>query len=115
MTMNVQLIMQNNLPAFAVIPYADYQRLIKQSEDKHHNDNLTIPNEVVNMFFNEKCSLIKAWRVYLGKTQKEIAAFLGIGQSACAQIEKSRRCQKATLEKVAVALGIEPGQLTLED
>ena len=115
MAMNVQIITQNNLPAFAVIPYADYQRLIQQSEDKKYNDNLTIPNEVVNMYFNEKCSLIKAWRMYLGKTQKEIAEALGIGQSAFAQIEKSKKCQKATLEKVAVALGVDPGQLTLDD
>lgn len=115
MAINVQIITQNNLPAFAVIPFADYQRLIKQSEEKKYDDNLTIPNDVVNMYFSEKCSLIKAWRIYLKKTQREVAEALGIGQSAFAQIEKSKKCQKATFSKVAVALGVEPGQLTLDD
>ncbi len=53
--------------------------------------------------------------MYLKKTQKEVAEALGIGQSAFAQIEKSKKCQKATFEKVAAVLGVEPGQLTLED
>ncbi len=112
--MSVQIIVHNNVPAFAVIPYDEYMKLLKAAP-KNATDDLLIPNEVVGMMIEQKCSLIKAWRTHLGKTQKEVAEALGIGQSAFAQIEKSKSNQRTTLEKVAKVFGIEPEQLSLED
>ncbi|WP_420883223.1 helix-turn-helix domain-containing protein [Victivallis vadensis] len=58
---------------------------------------------------------MKAWRVYLKKTQKEVAEALGITQGAYSQIENAESNQKGTLEKVGRVLGLEVGQLTLDD
>ncbi|MBQ2335118.1 MAG: helix-turn-helix transcriptional regulator [Victivallales bacterium] len=44
-------------------------------------------------------SLIKAWRIYRGKTQSELAAAMGITQGAFSQIEKSARNQTETLRR----------------
>ena len=113
--MNVQILSHNNQPTFVVIPYADYQKMLKQINRVKEHDEMTIPNDVVSMYFNDHYSLIKAWRIYLKKTPKEVAEALGIGQPAYSQIEKSKKCQRATLEKIAAVFGVEAGQLTLED
>lgn len=52
-------------------------------------------------------SAIKAWRECLRLTRAELAARLGITQAAFAQMESARRPRKATLQKVAEALGLE--------
>ena len=44
-------------------------------------------------------------------TQAELAARLGISQSAYAQQESSERLRKSSLERIAAALGITPEQL----
>lgn len=112
---NVQIITNKGKPAFAVIPYEDYQKLIKNASDDaiKEDENALVPNEVVNMIFDDGFSSIKAWRIHLKKTQKEIAAMIGIGQSAFAQIEKSKNPQKETIKKVAEALGIKPAQMII--
>ena len=76
---------------------------------------MTFPQAVIDYKYDNNCSFIKAWRVYLKKTQKEVAASLGITQGAYSQIENAESNQKSTLEKVSKALGLEIGQLTLVD
>jgi len=112
---NVQIITSKGKPAFAVIPYEDYEKLIKSfvNVENNEDDNALVPNEVVNMIFEDGYNIIKAWRVYLKKTQSEIADIIGIGQSAFAQIEKSKNPQKDTIKKVAYALGINPAQMMI--
>ena len=82
---------------------------------KLKHDEMIIHNDVVNMYFNDHYSLIKAWRIYLKKTQKEVAEAMVITQGAYSQIENAETNQKSTLEKVGRVLGLEVGQLTLED
>ena len=114
--MNVQVIMQDDRPAFAVIPFAQYEQLLKRAgKAEKQADKLTFPQAVIDYKYDNDCSFIKAWRVYLKKTQKEVAAILGITQSAYSQIENAENNQKSTLEKVSKALGLEVGQLTLGD
>lgn len=103
-TNNVQVIEQNGNPAFAVIPWADYQSLISKKE-------VWFPNEVVKANIRGD-SLIKAWREYKGLTQKELAKKAGIKQPALARMEKpGANPRTSSLSKLAVALGVSIEQL----
>lgn len=70
-----------------------------------------VPNEVVNLSFDRGVSAMAAWREHLGLTQVEAAARIGITQAAYAQMERVKQPRKATLDKVASALGLEVEQL----
>lgn len=116
MVMNVQIITQDNRPAFAVIPFTQYEQLLKRAEvAENKEERLSFPQAVIDYKYDNDCSFIKAWRVYLKKTQKEVAEALGITQGAYSQIENAESNQKGTLEKVGRVLGLEVGQLTLDD
>ena len=110
---SVQIIEQNGQPLFAVIPYADYLLAFNPPVVKKVRipQGDSIPNEVVNLMFNQKMTLARAWREYLGLTQDEVAAKMGMTQSALAQIESSAKPRKATRQKLAEALGINIEQL----
>lgn len=55
---------------------------------------------------------IKAARMKAGLTQKELGAKLGVSESFIAQYETDKRNPKIeTLEKIACALGVHPGEL----
>jgi transcriptional regulator with XRE-family HTH domain len=71
----------------------------------------SVPHEVVNLSFERGVSAMAAWREHLGLTQAEVAARIGITQAAYAQRERVKQPRKATLEKVASALGLEAEQL----
>ena len=70
-----------------------------------------IPWEVVKRSIGEEVSMIKAWREYLNLSQEEVAARMGVSQASLSQTEAAKRPRKATLEKVAKALGITLEQL----
>lgn len=90
-------------PAFVVIPYEEYV-------SSHMQDKSLIPHDVVSRTV-DGATPVRAWREHLGLTQAEVAARLGISQPAYAQQENSQRLRKATCEKIAAALGIDPRQL----
>ncbi len=92
---------RNGKPAFAVIPYAQFQRLRRAPARG------AVPNEVVNLAYERGASPMAAWREHLGLTQAEVAARIGITQAAYAQMERVKQPRKTTLEKVAHALGLE--------
>lgn len=99
-----QTIMENGKPAFAVVKYDDFMRLIHSSP--------TIPHEVVGMEIMQGYSLPRAWREYLDLTQEEVAKRMGITQAALSQIEQpGKKLRRATLEKLAEALDLHPEQL----
>lgn len=101
---NYQTIMQNGKPAFAVVPYYDFVKLISPEP--------TIPHEVVGMVVKNGYSLLRAWREHLGITQDTMAKRLDIKQSAVSQQEASdKKHRQATLEKWAKALGVVVEQL----
>lgn len=116
MITNVQIINENNRPAFAVIPIAEFEKIQRRlAIAEKQDEKFSFPLEVAEMNTLRGYSLIKAWRIYRKKTQKELADQLGITQSAFSQIEKSEAPHAETLRKVAAVLDVEPGQLTLED
>ena len=103
-----QIIEQDGKPAFVVIPYLDWVSINKQAV----TDEL-IPHSIISRIVKEQITPLKAWREHLGHTQADLAAKLNITQSAYAQIEASRRPQKATKRKIADALGISLEQLDI--
>ena len=103
---DVQIIEKDGKPAFAVIPYEEYLRLLPKDEDE------TVPHEVVGLVIKKGMNLVKAWRTHLGLTQREVAKRAGISQAALSQMEKStNELRTATLEKLARAMGISAEQL----
>lgn len=101
---NYQTIMDHGRPAFAVVPYQDFMRLISPTP--------TIPHEVVGMVVKNKFSLFRAWREHLGVTQEEMARRLNIKQAAISQQEAPGKTPRiATVAKWAAALEITVEQL----
>jgi DNA-binding XRE family transcriptional regulator len=106
-TNNVQVIRQNGIPAFAVIPYDDYLAMLPESIEPD-----SVPRDVAEKAILEDMPLIKAWRLYLGMTQKEVAKKADITQAALSQMERAENTNRtATLEKLALALGVSVGQV----
>lgn len=106
---NIQIIKDTGgKPAFVVIPYSDYTRLLDQPDIDLAN---AVPSEVVNLIFDQGYTPMRAWREYLDLTQEEVAAKAGITQAAYSAFERSERPRKATRQKVAQALGITFEQL----
>ena len=75
-----------------------------------------IPQAVVDLMFENDYNLIKAWRLYRGLTQAQLAEKAGLKQSAIARLESNAHVPTfATREKLAKAMEIHPQQLTLEE
>ena len=89
-----------------VIPYDQFRRM---NGGFTHG---TVPNEVVSLSFERGVSATAAWREHFGLTQAEVAGRIGIAQAAYAQMERVKLARKATLEKVAAALGLETEHLS---
>jgi len=107
---NVQIINQDGHPAFAVIPYEEYVRTFRKTPRIPESGN--IPNDVVWFSIDKGYTLARAWREYLGLTQKEVASRMGISQAALSQMESGdKKLRKASLEKLAGALGVTIEQL----
>ena len=107
---DIQTIMQDGKPAFVVIPFDDYVRLFPKAPRVPEGD--AIPHEVVGLTIKKRYTLVRAWREYLGLTQKEVAKRMGITQVALSQMEAGeKRLRKVTLEKLATAMGIGIEQL----
>lgn len=102
--------MQGGKPAFVVIPYEEYIAIFPQGPRIPVGGN--IPHEVIGLVVKRDFSLVRAWREYLGLTQKEVAKRMGITQAALSQIEEpGKRPRKVTLEKIAAALGLTVDQV----
>jgi len=91
-------------PAFVVVPYTEFRRMAGGFTPG------TVPHAVVSAEV-DGASATKAWREHLRLTQAEVAARMGVTQAAFAQMEGAKRPRKATLQKVADAMGIELDQL----
>ena len=71
-----------------------------------------VPHEVVGLHIELDIPYLRAWREYLGLTQAEVAERAEITQAALSQMESGEaKLRKATREKLAQAMGLNPGQL----
>lgn len=101
-----QIITQGGKPAFAVIPWDEYQRLTGKEEA-----DVWFPNDVVKANSRGE-SLIKAWREHFGLTQEELAVKAGMKQSALVRLERpAANPRRSTLERLAMAMNITVEQL----
>ena len=106
-----QIIYQNGNPAFAVIPWDEYQRLIKGQEDAEATD-VRYPNNVVEADKIQEKNSIKAWREYFNLTRQELAERTGLTRFAITRMEESdTSARTATLKKIASAMNISVEQL----
>ena len=106
-----QIIEQNGHPAFAVIPWKEYQKLVSHTQPEE--SDTWLPHEVVRAVAIDDLSLIRAWREHLGMTQTELAEKSGMSQPALARLEKTDANPRvATLKKLAEAMNISPEQLS---
>ena len=107
-----KILAYNGKPAFAVIPYAEYTKLMKHAGSRS-DEEVTLPHEVVKMSTLGGMSLVRAWREYLGLTQEEVARRMGITQPAYAKIESGKTQPRiSTYKRLAKAMGVEWEQLT---
>lgn len=82
---------------YVVIPYSDYFRMrlaLLEYDDEDESDwedipyesdiydDVMLPGEVCDVMHKENVSLQAAWRILRGLSQQEVAAKLGISQSA---------------------------------
>jgi DNA-binding XRE family transcriptional regulator len=102
---DIQIIHDSNgAPAFVVLPYADWLA----GRDRQES---LVPNEVVNLTFDNDWTPMRAWREHLGLTQAEVASRANMTQGAYAQMEKSAKPRRASLKKIAKAMGLTVEQL----
>ena len=98
----------NGQPSHVLVPIEDFDALMKKSVADGHT---FVPLDVGEAVLDGDTPL-KAWRNHKRLTQAEMGGRMGVTRSSYAQMEKSERPQKATLEKAAAALGIALPQLT---
>ena len=95
----------NGKPAFVVLPYAQFVK-------KYQQAHALVPNEVVNLAFDNGWSPARAWREHLGLTKDAVAKRMAASQAAVAQFEVAgAKLRKATRDKLAAALGLGGEQL----
>jgi len=98
-------------PLYVLIPYEEYIHPLERPDEE-----VIIPQGVVDLLLERNSGILRAWREHLGLTQAEVAKRMGVTQSAYAQLEKRRSgLRYSTRVRLAQALGIEPEQLRLDD
>jgi DNA-binding XRE family transcriptional regulator len=116
--MKAQIIEKNGKPEYAVIPYADYLRLLEAFEDKadaavvaefheayRAGREFLVPAEILRRELAGE-SPIKLWRDHRGLTQQELADRAGISKPYLSQIESGKR--QGTVETlVAIARALD--------
>jgi DNA-binding XRE family transcriptional regulator len=94
---------------YVMLPVEDFTKL--QGKAPWIPEGDATPLEVVRRHIEDNVSKARAWREYLGLTQAEVAARMGISQAALSQLENQKRPRRASLEKLAKALGLNVEQL----
>jgi DNA-binding XRE family transcriptional regulator len=114
----IQTIYQDGVPAFVVLPFEDFAREhpLEAEQIKPRGARIpegdAVPHEVVALHVEQDMTYIRAWREYLHLTQGEVAEKAGISQAALSQMEAGgKKLRKATLEKLAKAMGLSLSQL----
>ena len=98
-------------PAYVLVPWEEWNRIKPLLEAERARAG-GIPQDVVEAHVLRDEPLIKAWRAYLGITQEELAARLGISQAAVAKFERpAARLRTTTLNKIAAAMGLDAERL----
>lgn len=122
--MNVQIIKTPQGEEMAVLPKADYDKLLEAFEDREDiaaartfreklaaGEEELIPAEFVNRMIDGE-NKIKVWRDYRGMSGKALAENAGISAPYLSQIESGARDGAVeTLRKIADTLGVTVDEL----
>jgi len=113
--MNVQIISNNDAPAFAVVPFDEWQHLQARLEDLEDvaearilsgrlvtGEDESFPDSFVEQLLSSKHPL-RTWREYRGLTIAALAATCNVSAPAVSQIETGRRKPSVTLLKCLAA------------
>ena len=93
-------------PAFVLVPWDEFKR-IRPLLDGDKIRSIGIPQAVVEAHLLRAIPMIWAWRDHIGSTRREGAVRSGVSPAAVAKLEKpTAKPRRATLEKIAEALGI---------
>jgi len=109
--MNAQIIQQDGQPAFAVIPYAEWEAIMDRLEDIEDRadaaavrDEETFPIEFVERCLSDDPPL-RIWREYRGLTLQALADQCGVTRQMLSMLEHGKtRPSAALLGRLAVAL-----------
>ncbi|HEY9274684.1 MULTISPECIES: helix-turn-helix transcriptional regulator [Achromobacter] len=117
MRLHPTILESDGKPAFVVLPYSEYLALtgapaaIARRPPRIPADG-TIPHEVVTLMTSNGWSIVRSWREYLGITQVDMAARLGIRQPSYAAMESAdANPRRSTRERIAAALGVHFDQI----
>lgn len=121
--MNVQVILREGKPEYAVILYEVYERLVEDAEmleDIRDYDAAVqaiergeelIPAEIVYALLDGG-NPIRVWREHRGLSQQELAAVAGISPSYLSQLETGKRTGTAeVLSAIAKTLQVDLDEL----
>ena len=111
----------------AVLPIADYERLLDLAEDKadvlaamraeerRQEGEEYLPAEMVDRILAGE-SALRVWRKYRGMTIRQLSEAVGMGLSFLSEIENSnRRGSPALWRKLAEALNVSADDILPED
>lgn len=115
--MKVQMIEKNGKPEYAVLAFADYQKLLEEAEmladirayDEAKariaaGDDEFFPSELLDRLLSGEHPL-KIWREYRGLTLAQLGDACGVSAAALSQIETGKREPSVgLLKKLAEAL-----------
>ena len=114
--MKAQLLKKDGKPEFAVLPIAEYRRLLQRLEeledvkdfrDYKRTPAESFPAEVVNRLLGGEHP-VKVWREYRGLTQGQLAEKTGVTVAHISQVEGGKReCSVKLLRAMAGALDVD--------
>lgn len=109
--MNAQIIEQHGQPAFAVIPYTEWEAILDRleaiedradAEDARHEE--TFPIEFAERLLRNE-SPVRVWREHRGLTLQALAEQCGVTRQMLSMLENGKtRPSAALLGKLAIAL-----------
>ncbi len=123
--MSTQIITSNGKPVFAVLPIAEYERLLALAEDRvdinearqvsariASGEEETLPADFVAALVAGKTQPLRLWRRHRGLTLDALGKACGVTRSALSQIESGRtKASGALLKRLAKALNCDMDDL----
>ncbi len=113
---NVQVITKDSEPEYAVLPYADYQRLLELAEETTgaraydvalSSKKETIPQEVIERLLRGD-NPVMVWREYRGLSQATLAERAGLETPVITMLETGLDSGSSEeLQEIAWALGVD--------
>ena len=111
--MNAQIIEQDGKPAFAVVPFAQWQALLARLEDRDDvadamaaRDAEDLPAALVNKLLDGSEHPLRLWRKHRKLTLAQLAGQVGVTRQMLSMLENGKsRASVALLERLAHELG----------